>query len=324
MPRILPVRVRADRRPHRGRVALGGRGHRFLPRVGERCRPARLQRDQPDQRLQRHVDLGAEAAAGRRRHDAHLLRRQAEHQRRVVAVHMRRLRAGGNHQRVAIHAREAGLRLDIGVLDIGGLDRRRRRHAPRVASAASGSPRSTNPLVRRLPARLSCRRAAPSFDRIARFEHMRLLAPFDREAAEVETGDRRALAGDQRDRLAAEPHEALGQRRLVGEGRYRAETVLPRNVGRREYRDDPRMLAHEGCEIAEAEARAIMRRAHHQHRQRIGGKAIAAKFFRARHFRHAVEPDRRRADRLARLRAGRVSRSPSCRHASITAVMILR
>ena len=61
-----------------------------------------------------------------------------------------------------------------------------------------------------------------------------------------------------------------------------------------------RDAAHIGVEIAEAKRAAIMRRAHHQHRQRVGGKAVAAEFFRARHFRHAVEPDRRCADGLAR------------------------
>ena len=48
---------------------------------------------------------------------------KAEHDRRVVAVHIGRLRAGADHQRVAVHLGPAGLRLDIGVLDIGRLDR---------------------------------------------------------------------------------------------------------------------------------------------------------------------------------------------------------
>ena len=75
-------------------------------------------------------------------------------------------------------------------------------------------------------------------------QHMRQLASTSTgKLRQVEAGNRLALAGDQRHRLAAEARKALGQRRLVGEGRDDAEAVLPRDVGRREDADDAGMLA---------------------------------------------------------------------------------
>ena len=66
--------------------------------------------------------MRAEAAADRGRDDAHLLRRDAENLRDVVAVHIGRLRAGLDFDAVADAPREAGLGLDIGVLDEAGLE----------------------------------------------------------------------------------------------------------------------------------------------------------------------------------------------------------
>ena len=64
--------------------------------------------------------------------------------------------------------------------------------------------------------------AAPSAQRLGRFA-ARAAARVQSigKSREVEVGDRRALAGDQRHRLAAETRDAFGQRRLVGEGRDR-------------------------------------------------------------------------------------------------------
>ena len=62
-------------------------------------------------------------AADRGRDDAHLRRRDAENFRDVVAIHVRRLRAGLDFDAIADASRKAGFRLDIGVLDEAGLER---------------------------------------------------------------------------------------------------------------------------------------------------------------------------------------------------------
>ena len=123
------------------------RHHRFR-RACRPCAPAgRSPGGEPEQRLHREVELGAEAAADRGRHDAHLLRRQAEDRGDVVAVHVGRLRAGADHQRVAVAARRSRPPARY-----RRARRSRSRSAPRdddaaaPASAASASPRATRPL----------------------------------------------------------------------------------------------------------------------------------------------------------------------------------
>ena len=79
------ILTRADRRSHRSGMTFGGRHHGFGAAIGDRGRAAGFQRNQPDQRLDGNIDLGAKAAAGRGGHDAHLVQRQTEHLRRVFA-----------------------------------------------------------------------------------------------------------------------------------------------------------------------------------------------------------------------------------------------
>ncbi len=135
--------------------------------------------------------------------------------------------------------------------------------------------------------------------RLAWLQDMRQLGPTNRKIRKVEIEDGLALAGNQRHRLAAKARKIFGQRRLVGKRRNDAEAVLSRNVGSGEDADDAGMDIHPGVEIAEGEAGVMMRRANHQHRQRIGREGIAAEFFAAGDFRQAVEPDRRGTDGVA-------------------------
>ena len=83
---------------------------------------------------------------------------------------------------------------------------------------------------------------------------------------------RLVLADDQRDRLAAKAHDALGERRLVGEGRDDAEAVDARDVLGGEHRDDAGMRAPErarspnanaACACGERTARATSASAGH-------------------------------------------------------------
>ena len=250
----LAVRIHADRRLHRGRMPLGGRDHRFMTRVGKCRRPAGLQRDQPDQRLQRHVDLGAETAAGRGRHDAHLFsaasRAPARCRRGPYAVPACRRKLPACRRPSARSRPPARYRR--------ARHRRSRwcRSTTCVApfSAASGSPRSTSPLVSTLPGRVSCSRTASAFSASHGSSVCGSSVHSIGKLREVETRHRRALARDQRDRLAAEAHEAFRQRRLVGERRDRAEAILSGNVGCRENRHDAGMAADVSVKIAKGKA----------------------------------------------------------------------
>ena len=82
-----------------------------------------LQYGKAEKRLQRDIQLGAEATTGSRRDDAHLFERQAQNLCRILLVHHRRLCAGGNDKDIALHPGRAGFGLDWRMLDIGRLDR---------------------------------------------------------------------------------------------------------------------------------------------------------------------------------------------------------
>ena len=144
----------------------------------------------------------------------------------LVAVHIGRLGAGEDLDAVADAAGIAGLGLDIGVLDEAGLE------APSTttsaaASAASTSPRTTRPRVRTLPGRSACtrRRAGRErrLDRRQRGSGVPVTGKVARSSAAIAV----VIADDRRDRLAAKARLALGEHRLVGEGRDDAEAVEP-------------------------------------------------------------------------------------------------
>ncbi len=72
--------------------------------------------------LHRKIELGAETAADRGRHDAYLLGPKSQNARRVVAVEIGRLRAGGDRDAIAMALGISGFRFDIGVFDETGLE----------------------------------------------------------------------------------------------------------------------------------------------------------------------------------------------------------
>ena len=294
----LAVGVRADACPHGGWVALGGGHHGFGARVRERRRSPCLHRHQTDQRLHRNVELGAEAAAGGGRHDPHLFGHEPQHLGGVVAVHVGRLRAGDDRQRVAVPGSIAGFRFDIGVLDIGRLDRARHdMHGGgdgRVGIAALDQAGGEH--IVRSPGMDG--RRVPGL-RLAGLKDMGKLGPFDRETGEVEIGCRISLAGDQRHRLAAKPRLAVRQCRPVRERRDDAEAVGAGNIGGGEDAGQARHVLLPCVEVAEAEAGMMVRRADDEHRERVVGKGVRSEFFRACHLLNAVQPHDSRADGLA-------------------------
>ena len=281
-------------------MPFGGGAHGIAPRIDNRRRSPGLERHQPHQRLQGDVKLGTKTAARRQRHDAHLLRRQAEHLRRVVAIHIGRLRAGLDDQHIAIHHRIARFRLDIGMLHIGRLDLARDcdkgfgKRAFRVAAfhEPAGQLIARPPLVQ-------IRKAFPP--RLIGRQRIGQFLPADRKGIHIECLDCIALARNQRHRLAAKPRPALGQRRLIGERRDDAKPVFAWDVGRRENRDNARMCRNERLRVTDLEIGMPVRRPHNRDRQRIGRSLIRAENLCSIDLALAIEPDRRGANRMTLL-----------------------
>ena len=66
------------------------------------------------------------------------------------------------------------------------------------------------------------------------------------------------------------------QHRLVLQMREHAEGVFARHVLRREDGDEPGRCRDDGVEIAQRKFRPRMRRAHHAHPERVGGRGVGA------------------------------------------------
>ena len=75
------------------------------------------------------------------------------------------------------------------------------------------------------------------------------------------------------------------------------KAVLARHVLGREDGDEARRARLDRVEIAEREARARMRRAHHAHPQRVGGRLVGAEQVGAGDLGPAVDARQARADR---------------------------
>ena len=117
-----PSRRCADLGANERRMALRRRHDRFGSRIDHAHRSMQKPRGQRDERLHRQIELCAEAAANRGRNDAHLLRREAQDFRDVVAIHVRCLGTSLNLDAIGHAPREACLRLDVGVFHEGGFE----------------------------------------------------------------------------------------------------------------------------------------------------------------------------------------------------------
>ena len=148
------VGVGTERGGHHGRVALGRRTHRLRTRVDAADRSIEHPGRDRDQRLDRHVELAAEPAAARRRHDADALWGDAQDQRDLVAVHVGRLGRDDDCDPVTLAHRVAGFGLDVRVLDVARAERpgrgRRRAGQGRCDVAASDPPARQDVAGRRL------------------------------------------------------------------------------------------------------------------------------------------------------------------------------
>ena len=248
-------------RPDHGGVALGGRGHGFDALVDAAHRVIQVPRGDGQHGLDRDVELAAEAAAAGRRNNAHAFGGQAEHAGDLVAVHHRRLGAGGDLDAVADPLHPAGLGLDVGVLDERGFEaalRHMRRLQSRGVGIAGFNQAARQNIVR--VGGVQCRgtlgkRGGNAVQGRQRFPGNRQLSGVDRLYS-------RAGADERQNRLTPVAHMGLREHRLVLEVGIDAERILARHIGGREDAEDAGMALEEGAEIADREPRVGMRRAH--------------------------------------------------------------
>ena len=244
-----------------GGVALGGGSHRLDALVDAADGAIQVPGGDRQQRLDRNVELAAEAAAAGRRNNAYAGEREAEDARGLVAVHGGGLGAGGDLDAVADPLGPAGLGLDVGVLDEAGFEGALRRVGGlgegglRVAVADEAAGENIVRLVFVNYGRAFGQRRRDAVDRRQR-------VPNDRQVGSVDGLYRLAAADQGEDRLAAMAHMALGKHRLVLEIGIDAEGILARHILGGENALDAGMAGEKGRKIADGETGGGVRRAH--------------------------------------------------------------
>ena len=224
----------------------------------------------------------------------------AEHARGLVAVHVGRLRAGGDLHPLADRHGVAGLRLDIGVLDERGLeaalDRRggrrrgRRRHRRTSGCRASARCRARARGARARPAR--ARRRCPISGGSGVQAIGRSASETPSTAARVPTS-----ASTASPRKRTWPGASTGWSCRCGK---MPKEFSPGTSSAVRIATSPGVRVDDGVEIAEREGRARMRRAHDAHPERIGGRVVGAEDVGARRPWPAVDARKAGADGDAR------------------------
>jgi hypothetical protein len=242
--------------------------------------------------LDRYVELAAEAAAASGGTDAYTRGVDAQHARCLLPVHVGCLRAGRDLDAIwplADGHCVAGLRLDVGVLDEGGLEvtlgRRGRAGVPCVHVAAP-QVAARQHVVRNS----GVDRWRPWRQCILNPGQRHLRRPGDGQVEIADGFDRQPRPDQRQHGLAAEAHRAGRQHGLVlGIGKD-AERVLARHIVRSQDRHQPRGARLHRRQIAEREARTGVRRAHHAHPQCVGGGLVGAEAVGTCHLGPAVDP----------------------------------
>ena len=260
------------------RMALGGGGHALRPRVDAGDRPAESARPPAP---------AAAAPTGRACRRSRRRRRSARcapapgasrmTTRDLVAVHVGRLRRDMDLDAVADPPRPAGLGLDVGVLDEGGLEHRPRRRRRSRRRPRPASPRRTPPSSRRLPGLSACTSGASGAMRgvDARPPAAAASRSIGSSASQIARTASRAptSASTASPRIA---HDAVGQHRLVLDVGIDAEAVRAarrRPSARARGQDALRTTA---ARSPEAKRARRMRRAHDAQPQRIGRDGVGA------------------------------------------------
>ena len=253
-----------------------------------------------EKRLHRDVELAAEAAAAGGRADADFFVLDAEHASGFRAIHVRRLRAGGDLHPIAVLDRVAGLRLDVGVLDERRLEAAFdsgcgvRVAGDDVAAFQIAADQDVVRSVRMERVGSWCESRVDAGERVE-------LRPRDRKVGVGYAFDRGARADQRQHRLAAEAHFSGREHRLVAEMRKDAEGIFAGHIVGGEDRHEAGRARDDRIEIAEGEGGAGVRRANNAHPERVGGGGIGAEEVRASDFREAVDARETRADESAAL-----------------------
>jgi len=198
---------------------------------------------------------------------------------------------------VCVVTRPAGLGLDVRVLD-------ERRFEDALGDGGARAERGLRvALLDRAVEQQVARLAGLHFGCILRHrgiepDHRGQRLPVDGKGGFVEGLDRFARADDRRHRLAAKARLAFSEHRLVLDVRVDAEAVR-RHVGRGQHALEARCVAHERLQIAEAETRAVMRRAQRPQPQRIGRHGVGAEALGTGQLRNTVDLRHACADGLA-------------------------
>ena len=216
----IAAHARLDRRG----MALGACHHALGPLVDAGDRRVREPGGERRERLDRDIELAAEAAAAGARHDPHLRWREAQYLGRHVAVRHRRLGRDEELHPVVHTPRPAGLGLDVGVLHEGGLEAPVRRH--RAVRERPLSVAALDPAFDELVAlgllvdQAGIRRAG-----LVEAAHRRKRLVADRKILVADGRHGRARAHQRHYRVSPVAHDSLGQHRLVPQVGVDADAV---------------------------------------------------------------------------------------------------
>ena len=251
-----------------------------------RTGPARLHRHQGQHALVDHVLLAAEAAADGAHDEAHLVDRLRDDARQHVAV-VRDVLAGreDGDDAVVIDVGQAGLRLEVGVLDLlGGVDFLDDQigfgEAPLDVADADRD------VLDHVVGRVVVQHGGARPHRLVGIEHCRQRFVDDLDLGQGAPGDQRILGGHRGHLLADVAHLAARHDRLVVH--EHAEVVDAGHIGTGDDALDARHGLGFGC-VDGNDAGMRVRAAQHGHVQHVRHHHVAGIFQRARHLARCIE-----------------------------------
>ncbi|MDB5376378.1 MAG: hypothetical protein JWR00_824 [Rubritepida sp.] len=288
------LRIAAGASDDIGGVSLGAGRHAFRTGPDGADRVLHHPGRDGEHRLDARIQLAAEAAAAGRGDDAHIRHVEAEHAGHLLAVHAGRLGAGPDLDAVVTFVfaglrpdapREAGLRLDIGMLDEAGLPLApgdmgavlQRRFGIAAPDEAGGEHVVRELRVQRL-----------GLQRGVQIGQWRPHVPGDGQGFETQRLHRLARADHGTDRIAAIEHAPRREDRLVLDMRIDAVAIAPGHILRAQHRPDSGMRGEKIRDLAQHEMRMRVRAADGAQPERIGRREVGAVALRAVQLGHAV------------------------------------